>query len=86
MKTIEATPVGRDLGAETQLTHVVYGLLAACYFTAITALIAVVICDSSQNRPADQNNCQNRSNGDPLGIYRIAKGWLNLSEGKEMYR
>lgn len=116
MKTIEATPVGRDLGTETQLTHVVYGLLAACYFTAITALIAVIInyvkIDDVRGTWLESHfRWQIRTFwwglvwvavGSVLtiilvgwailaavavwGIYRIAKGWLNLSEGKEMYR
>ena len=116
METIEATPVGRDLTAETRLTHIVYGLLAASYLTGITALIAVVI---NYVKKDDVRGTWLESHfrwqirtfwwglvwvaiGSLLaiiligwavlvavgvwGIYRIAKGWLNLSERKEMYR
>lgn len=116
METIEATPVGRDLSAETRLTHIVYGLLAASYFTGITALIAVVInyvkIDDVRGTWLESHfRWQIRTFwwglvwvaiGSVLaiiligwavlvavgvwGIYRIAKGWLNLSERKEMYR
>lgn len=115
METIEATPAGRNLGAETRLTHIIYGLLAASYITGITALIAVVInyikMDDVRGTWLESHfRWQIRTFwwgllwvviGSLLtlifigwaillaagvwGIYRIAKGWLNLSEYKKMY-
>ena len=116
METIEANATERDLSAETRLTHIIYGLLAASYFTGITALIAIVLnyikYDDVRGTWLESHfRWQMRTFwwgllwaivGSILalivigwvvliavgvwGIYRIAKGWLDLSDRKAMYR